>query len=175
MTRGLFPGAGKDGYAMSDDRLAERYGVERLHRLLGRIDPPSAARILPRDRSLHRPGAGSVFPGRAAAPRTSPAVSPLGPDVEVIAIGLRLPADALAARLSHRVDRQFELGLWTRFRANLAAGVPATARPFGEAGLPAGAGNISPASATEWPRVHSLRRRIAGTRAPPVDLVPQRA
>ncbi|MEZ5289235.1 MAG: tRNA dimethylallyltransferase [Vicinamibacterales bacterium] len=112
--------------------MAERYGVERLHRLLGRIDPPSAARILPRDRKRIVRALEVYFQtGKPLTAHFADTVSPLGPDVEVIAIGLRLPADALAARLSHRVDRQFELGLLDEIRANLAAGVPATARPFG--------------------------------------------
>ena len=32
------------------DKVASRKGPERLHRMLGRVDPESAARIMPRDR-----------------------------------------------------------------------------------------------------------------------------
>jgi len=50
LTRGIFPGPGRDGRVRSRlDAIAARRGPERLHRLLGRIDPPSAARIQPRD------------------------------------------------------------------------------------------------------------------------------
>jgi tRNA dimethylallyltransferase len=55
LTRGLFPGPGKD--EVLRDRLntiAERRGVEFLWRMVKRVDPASAARILPRDRARAR-------------------------------------------------------------------------------------------------------------------------
>jgi len=51
LARGIFPGPGRDDRVRGRlDAMAARRGPERLHRLLGRIDPPSAARIQPRDR-----------------------------------------------------------------------------------------------------------------------------
>ncbi len=51
LTRGLFPGPGADEALRKRlDRIAERKGPERLHRLLQSVDPESAARIMPRDR-----------------------------------------------------------------------------------------------------------------------------
>src|SRR5690606_38400471 len=51
LVRGLFPGPGKDASVRARlERIAARRGSERLHRLLGRVDPPSAERIQPRDR-----------------------------------------------------------------------------------------------------------------------------
>jgi tRNA dimethylallyltransferase len=51
LTRGLFPGPGANEPLRARlDRIAERRGVECLHRLLQRVDPASAARIMPRDR-----------------------------------------------------------------------------------------------------------------------------
>ena len=51
LTRGLFPGPGADEALRARlDRVASRRGVERLHRMLARLDPESARRIMPRDR-----------------------------------------------------------------------------------------------------------------------------
>jgi tRNA dimethylallyltransferase len=58
-------------------------------------------------------------------------VSPLGKDVTIGPIALRMPAAWLADRLSRRVDEQFAAGLLDEIRALLAAGVPPGARPFG--------------------------------------------
>ena len=58
-------------------------------------------------------------------------VSPLGADVRIGAIALRMPAPWLAERLARRVDAQFEAGLLGEIRALLASGVPPDARPFG--------------------------------------------
>jgi tRNA dimethylallyltransferase len=52
-------------------------------------------------------------------------------DVEVIAVGLRLPAAATAERVARRVDEQFACGVVDEVRTLLARGVPPGARPFG--------------------------------------------
>ena len=50
LTRGLFPGPGRDAALRARlARVAARRGVERLHAWLSRVDPPSAQRIQPRD------------------------------------------------------------------------------------------------------------------------------
>ena len=50
LTRGLFPGPGKNAELRGRlERVAERKGVETLHRMVARVDPESAARIQPRD------------------------------------------------------------------------------------------------------------------------------
>src|SRR5688572_16586186 len=50
LVRGLFPGpAADDAMRTRLDRVAVRRGPERLHRMLARVDPDSAARIMPRD------------------------------------------------------------------------------------------------------------------------------
>ncbi|MGE0464253.1 MAG: tRNA (adenosine(37)-N6)-dimethylallyltransferase MiaA [Vicinamibacterales bacterium] len=133
LTRGLFPGPGKDDVIRARlDRLAGRYGPERLHRLLWRVDPESAARIQRRDRKRIVRALEVYFQtGKPLTAHFADTVSPLGPDVAVTAVALRMPAEALAERLRRRVDQQFESGLLVEIRANLAAGVPETARPFG--------------------------------------------
>lgn len=133
LVRGLFPGPGKDaGVRARLERIADRRGPERLHRLLGRVDPPSAARIQPRDRKrLIRALEVYLLTGRPLTSHFEETVSPLPAGVEVTAIALSMPPAPLADRLARRVDQQFEAGLLDEIRGLVAAGVPETARPFG--------------------------------------------
>ena len=132
LTRGLFPGPGKNEQIRARlDRLATRRGSERLHRLLGHVDPPSAVRIQPRDRKRIVRALEVFFQtGQPLTAHFARTVSPLGADVDVSALALHLPMDVLAPRLARRVDQQFEAGLLDEIRRNLAAGVPLSARPF---------------------------------------------
>jgi tRNA dimethylallyltransferase len=52
------------------------------------------------------------------------------PEYDVVAFGLRLPADAIAARVAARVDAQFAQGLLDEMRSLMAQGLPETAHPF---------------------------------------------
>ena len=133
LTRGLFPGPGKNAELRRRlERIAERRGVERLHRLLARVDPESGARIQRRDlKRLVRALEVYFQTGRPLTAHFEDTVSPLGKDVQIGAIALRLPAPWLAERLAKRVDAQFEAGLLDEIRGLLAAGVPPEARPFG--------------------------------------------
>ncbi len=133
LTRGLFPGPGKDAVLRARlERIAEKRGVESLHRLVNRVDPESALRIQPRDlKRLVRALEVYVQTGRPLTAHFEATVSLLDPDVEVVPIGLRMPAQWLADRLAKRVDAQFDAGLLDEIRSLLAAGVPPGARPFG--------------------------------------------
>jgi tRNA dimethylallyltransferase len=133
LTRGLFPGPGKDAELRRRlERIAERKGVERLHRMVARIDPESAARIQPRDlKRLVRALEVYFQTGKPLTAHFENTVSPLGKDVQVGAVALRMPAAWLADRLAARVDAQFESGLLDEIRMLLASGVPPDARPFG--------------------------------------------
>ena len=53
------------------------------------------------------------------------------PDLDVIAIGLRLPAAEISERVTRRVDEQFARGLLDEIRTLVARGIPEDARPFG--------------------------------------------
>jgi tRNA dimethylallyltransferase len=132
LTRGLFPGPGKDEQMRARlDRLADRHGSERLHRLLSRVDAPSGQRIERRDRKRIVRALEVFFQtGQPLTQHFARTVSLLGPEVSVTALALRLPAEVLADRLARRVDQQFAAGLLDEIRANLAAGVPLQARPF---------------------------------------------
>lgn len=133
LTRGLFPGPGKDARLRERlEKVAGHKGVERLHRMLARIDPESGARIQPRDQKrLIRALEVYFQTGKPLTAHFGDTVSPLPPDVRVGAVALRMMAPWLADRLSKRVDEQFAAGLIEEIRGLLAAGVPPDARPFG--------------------------------------------
>jgi tRNA dimethylallyltransferase len=133
LTRGLFPGPGKDAELRRRlERIAARKGVERLHRMVARVDPESAARIQPRDlKRLIRALEVYFQTGKPLTAHFADTVSPLGSEVQIGAVALRMPASWLADRLARRVDAQFDAGLLDEIRALLASGVPPDARPFG--------------------------------------------
>ena len=132
LTRGLFPGPGADDMLRTRlDRVADRRGVERLHRMLKRADPESAARIMPRDRKRIVRALEVYFTtGRPLTAHFSETASLIA-DCEVIAVALRLPAEMTADRVARRVDAQFARGIVDEVRTLLASGVPLTARSFG--------------------------------------------
>ena len=133
LTRGLFPGPGKDDVLRARlTRMADRRGVEFLWRMVRRVDPPSAERILPRDRKrLIR--ALEVFfqSGIPMSDHFARTVSALDPEVTVTALALRVDSVVLATRLARRVDAQLAAGLLDEITGLLDHGVPTTARPFG--------------------------------------------
>jgi tRNA dimethylallyltransferase len=133
LTRGLFPGPGKNAELRRRlERIAERRGVATLHRMVARVDRESATRIQPRDlKRLVRALEVYFETGKPLTAHFDDTVSPLGKDVQIGAIALRMPAAWLADALAKRVDAQFEAGLLDEIRALLAAGVPPDARPFG--------------------------------------------
>jgi tRNA dimethylallyltransferase len=132
LTRGLFPGPAKDVALRARlESIAERRDVTLLHRMLRKVDPESALRIQPRDlKRLVRALEVYFLTGRPLTAHFADTASPI-PDVEVLAIGLRLPASQISERVARRVDEQFERGLLDEIRALLARGIPEDARPFG--------------------------------------------
>ena len=132
LVRGLFPGPGADPRLRERlDRLAARYGPERLHRLLAHVDPASGARIMPRDRKRMVRALEVYFATGTPLTAHFAATASLIADCVVTAIALRLPADLTAARVARRVDEQFARGVVDEVRGLLARGVPPHARPFG--------------------------------------------
>ncbi len=132
LTRGLFPGPGADDALRARlDRVADRRGVERLHRMLQRADPQSAARIMPRDRKrLVRALEVYLSTGRPLTEHFARTASLIA-DCDVIPVALRLPAALTAERVARRVDDQFARGIVDEVKGLLARGIPAAARPFG--------------------------------------------
>jgi tRNA dimethylallyltransferase len=132
LTRGLFPGPGADDELRTRlNRIAEKRGTERLHRILQRVDAESAARIMPRDRKrIVRALEVFLTTGRPLTAHFAQTASPIA-DCDVIPIALRLPAPLTAERVARRVDEQFARGIVDEVRGLLARGIPPQARPFG--------------------------------------------
>jgi tRNA dimethylallyltransferase len=132
LTRGLFPGPGRDAALRARlGAVADRRGVTSLHRWLGRVDPASALRIQPRDeKRMVRALEVYLLTGRPLTDHFADTRSPI-PEFDVVPVALRLPAAAIADRVTRRVDEQFERGLLEEIRGLLACGTAETARPFG--------------------------------------------
>jgi tRNA dimethylallyltransferase len=132
LTRGLFPGpAANDLMRARLDRIADRRGPERLHRLLRRVDAASASRIMPRDRKrLVRALEVYFSTGRPLTAHFADTRSLIA-DCEIVSLALRIPAALTAERVARRVDEQFARGIVDEVRGLLARGIPAGARPFG--------------------------------------------
>jgi tRNA dimethylallyltransferase len=131
LTRGFFPGPARDVRMRARlERIADRKGVERLHALVGRVDPAAAARIQPRDRKrLVRALEVYFLTGRPITEHFADTQSFLA-DYQVAGFALRIPAELTASRVAARVDAQFDQGLLDEIRAILAEGIPETAHPF---------------------------------------------
>ncbi len=132
LTRGIFPGPGRDPVLRERlSRVAARRGVESLHRWLQRCDPESAGRIQPRDeKRLIRALEVYLVTGEPLTTHFSRTRSPIA-DYRVAPLGLRLTTEQLLPRIARRVDQQFAEGLLDEIRALRAGGVPADAGPFG--------------------------------------------
>jgi tRNA dimethylallyltransferase len=131
LVRGLFPGPARDEALRARlDRVADRRGVEALHRWLRRVDPASAMRIQPRDRKrLVRALEVYLSTGRPLTAHFAETAAPI-PGLEVTAIGVSLDRDRLRERVAARVDAQFTRGVVDEVRGLLARGVPASAHAF---------------------------------------------
>jgi tRNA dimethylallyltransferase len=132
LVRGLFPGPAADVKLRARlEAVARRRGVEFLHRIVARVDPASARRILPRDlKRLVRALEVYFLTGKPLTDHFADTVSPLKGN-QPVAVALTLSLDEIAERTAKRVDEQFERGLLDEIRGLLARGVPETARPFG--------------------------------------------
>jgi tRNA dimethylallyltransferase len=132
LTRGLFPGPGKhQTLRLRLEGIAVRRGAAALHRLLRRVDAPSASRIQLRDvKRMVRALEVFYLTGRPMTAHFADTTAPL-PEFDVFSIGLRLPAVQISERVERRVDEQFARGLLDEIRSLLARGVPENARPFG--------------------------------------------
>lgn len=124
LVRGLFPGPAADAALRGRlDRVAERRGVEALHRWVARVDADSARRIQPRDRKrLVRALEVYLLTGRPLSAHFAETQSPL-PGWRVLTLGLDAPRDVLRPRVSSRVDAQFAAGVVAEVQGLLARGV----------------------------------------------------
>jgi tRNA dimethylallyltransferase len=124
LVRGLFPGPARDDAIRTRlERVADRRGVEALHRWLSRIDAPSAARIQPRDRKrLIRALEVYLLTREPLTSHFARTTSPLA-GMPVRAAGLQLPRDVLRQRVAARVDDQFARGVVDEVTRAIASGV----------------------------------------------------
>ena len=135
LTRGLFPGPGRDPLLRGRlGAIAGRRGVEFLHRMVARVDPPSGSRIAARDLvRLVRALEVYFLTGAPLTSHFAATVSPL-PGVRTLGLYLDVPAAIVNERIARRVDDQFRRGLVAEAQALLESGIPPTARPFGSLG-----------------------------------------
>jgi len=119
-------------------RRIERRGPARLHRLLARLDPLSAERLAPRDRSrVVRALELRIGTGRSAAellaerPREVPSIDIAG---RVRVIALAPPREVLYPTIDERTDRMFAAGLVDEVARLLEAGLPSDAKALGAHG-----------------------------------------
>jgi tRNA dimethylallyltransferase len=130
LTDGLFNGPQRSDYWR--DRLeavGERKGREHLHRLLNRLDPESASRIMPRDKpKVIRALEVRLQTGKPLTEhlREKPRDPMTGHKFHFI--GLNPSRDELYARINERVVKMFKAGLITEVRELLERGVPREAK-----------------------------------------------
>ncbi len=131
LVRGLFPGPARDEETRARlTRVADRRGVQALHRWLARIDPESALRIQPRDQKrLIRALEVYLLTGRPLTAHFAETRSAL-PGFEVLTLGLVDPQPDREARVARRVDAQFARGVVGEVERLVASGVPESAHAF---------------------------------------------
>lgn len=118
---GLFVGPSRDAAVRARlERLAERFGRARLHRLLAGVDPVAAARIEPND-SVRVVRALEVYRAtrRPISEHFSSAPDPLR-GFRVRVVGLALAREELRARVEARTDAMLAGGLVEEVRGLVA-------------------------------------------------------
>lgn len=111
-------------------KRAEKRGPEYLHRILQRLDAAAAARIAPRDTpKLIRAVEVCLLAGKPIT-EVHREGSPRLEGYRVIRVGLIPPRAALYERINARVEKMLAAGWLDEIKRLLAAGVPATAKPF---------------------------------------------
>ena len=118
---GLFEGPSRDpALRRRLERMAERFGDQRLHRLLSRVDAAAAARVFPRDRvRVVRALEVYLASGRTITEHQQAPLEPLR-GWEVRLIGLSPPRQALLRAVERRTDEMLSRGLLDEVRALLA-------------------------------------------------------
>ena len=131
LVRGLFPGPARhDALRARLLRVADRRGVEALHRWLARVDADSALRIQPRDRMrLVRALEVYLLTGKPLTAHFAQTQSAL-PGFTTMTLGLVDSRPDLEARVTRRVDAQFARGVVAEMEGLIASGVPESAHAF---------------------------------------------
>jgi tRNA dimethylallyltransferase len=128
---GLFEGPGRDEMLRARlERWADRFGDERLHARLARVDPESALRLAPRDR-LRVVRALEVFRAtRRPLHEHFRAQSAALRGYRVLVLVLDPPREELRARVEARTAQMLAHGLVDEVRSLLARGLSPAARPL---------------------------------------------
>ena len=128
---GLFEGPARDeAFRARLAAFGERRGAGRMHRLLARVDPESAARIAPAD-EVRIVRALEVF--RATGKALTAHHRGGAPALEgfrVHVVGLAPPRDVLRAAVVRRTDEMFARGLLAEVRGLLDRGYAPDLRPL---------------------------------------------
>jgi len=138
--------------------LAERRGIEWLHRMLRRLDPESAARLGPRDRQRLVRALEVRFAARRPLSQVI-ASEPFGPDRHpAVKIGLTMDRRRLYERIDARADAFFARGLLEEVRELLDRGVPRTANAFKAIGYREALDHLDGRATLEAARAETRRR-----------------
>jgi len=132
LTDGLFAGPQRsDQWRNRLEMIAEKKSREHLHRLLQRLDPDSASRIMPRDKpKIIRALEVRLQTGKALTEHLQlKARDPLT-GFTVHFIGLNPDRDELYKRIDERVVKMFKAGLVREVRDLLESGLPRSAKPL---------------------------------------------
>ena len=115
--------------------IRERRGAERLHNILRRLDPASAARLQPRDWSRVQRALEVRLQTGAPLSQQQPArPAPPAWVARLHIFALSPPRAALYARINERSESHFEAGLVEEVRRLLGEGVPANSNALGAHG-----------------------------------------
>ncbi len=129
---GLFEGPSRnDAVRNRLERLADRFGDERLHRLLEHVDAEAARRIEPRDR-VRVVRAHEVFwlTGRPISAAQQAAESAPLKGFEVLLVGLAPDRSALREAVERRVESMWQRGFVDEVRGLLRAGHRSSLKPL---------------------------------------------
>jgi tRNA dimethylallyltransferase len=136
LTEGLFAGPARSiQWRARFESLAERHGRAYLHRLLQRLDPIAAGRIMPRDtpkiiRALEvRMETGKTLSEHLALEPRQPLAG-----FEIYTFGLNPPREELGLRIDERVRSMFANGFVEEVRSLAGRGVSPTAPAMGAIG-----------------------------------------
>lgn len=115
--------------------LLEKKGAEHLHKILGRVDPPSAERIEARDYSRTIRALEVFFQTGSRISELQPLRESAPEFAERLRIfALEPPREELYERINSRAARHFDLGLVQEVKALLEEGVPSDSNALGSHG-----------------------------------------
>jgi len=171
---GLSPGPERDSGLRARLSRAEQRRKGFLHRLLSRLDPPTAGRIHPNDTNkLTRAIEICAASGSPASEVFNRGRTPLE-GYTALKLVLNPPRDALHEAIAARTARMWNAGLLEEVRGLLAAGVSPASKPFESLGykeaLACIEGRMSPQQAIERTTIETrqyAKRQITWFRREP--------